>query len=154
MKSADIFTRVIMGPSLSQCWPWAGAVDTRGYGHFRDGRRIVRAHRAAYEHHYGPIECGEGHHGQVVMHKCDNRLCCNPSHMKLGSHADNMADMAAKGRRKAVGAGESNGRAVLSLQQVVLIREDKRSQRAIAREYEVSKAAIQRIKAGKAWATA
>lgn len=34
----------------------------------------------------------------VVMHTCDNRLCCNPEHLRSGSNDENMADMAAKGR--------------------------------------------------------
>ena len=35
------------------------------------------------------------------MHKCDNKLCCNPNHMDLGSYADNNKDAALKGRSRA-----------------------------------------------------
>lgn len=137
-----------------ECWNWSRSVDTRGYGNLKIDGRTVRAHRAAYEYFYGAIPKGSGHHGTVVMHTCDNRLCCNTWHLKLGTQQDNIADMKAKGRRKNIGQGESNGRAVLSLDAVLSIRQDRRSQRVIAYDYHVSKAAVQRIKAGRAWASA
>jgi hypothetical protein len=85
------------------------------------------------------------------MHACDRKLCCNPAHLSLGSHADNMADMKAKGRRKNINTGAGNGRAVLDPEMVLAIRADGRGTRTIAKEYPVSRAAIQRIKSGKAW---
>lgn len=85
------------------------------------------------------------------MHSCDRRICCNPKHLSLGTHADNMADMKAKGRRKNIGSGAENGRAVLTPSMVQAIRADTRGTRTIAKDYPVSRAAIQRIKSGKAW---
>ncbi len=133
------------------CWLWAQSVDTRGYGHFLDGKKIVRAHRRAYELAYGPIPKGEGYHGTVVRHSCDNKMCCNPYHLRIGSHDDNMKDMRDRKRRKGVCVCEENGRAVLTCEQVVAIRADARGKIKLAREYGVSPAQIQRIRAGKAW---
>ena len=133
------------------CVEWSGAVDTGGYGHLRWRGRIVRAHRVAYEFAFGPIPDGDGHHGAVVRHSCDNRLCCNPDHLKLGTHADNMADMKARRRRKGIGTGADNGRAKLTAEQVIAIRADVRGKRVIAKDYGISPAQAQRVRLGKQW---
>ncbi|MGH7024521.1 MAG: HNH endonuclease signature motif containing protein [Caulobacteraceae bacterium] len=51
------------------------------------------AHRLAWELANGPIP-----DGLLILHKCDNPVCCNPDHLFLGTAADNHADCAAKGR--------------------------------------------------------
>lgn len=133
------------------CLEWAGSVNTGGYGQPRVNGKHVLAHRLVYELENGPIPTGEGYHGAVVMHTCDNRLCCAPAHLALGSHADNMADMAAKRRSNRPG-GPKNGRCVLTPKEVEAIKADERGTRTIARDYAVTRSAIQRIKTGKAWA--
>ncbi len=76
------------------CWPWTGSVDHHGYGGFRvEPGKLVRTHRFAYALKHGPIP--EGMH---VCHHCDNPPCCNDAHHFLGTVADNIRDMWAKGR--------------------------------------------------------
>lgn len=83
------------------CWEWTGYRNLQGYGQAlrRDEKtgkyRPHQVHRLAYEHHFGAIP--DGH---VVMHKCDNPACINPAHLTTGTQADNMRDMAVKGRAR------------------------------------------------------
>jgi hypothetical protein len=133
------------------CLIWTGAVDSRGYGHLSVRGKIKRAHRYAFEEAIGPIPRGVGQHGICVMHACDRKLCCNPAHLSLGTHADNMADMQAKGRRKGKNAGAENGRAKLTAAQVEAIRQDARGKRVIAKAYGISPAQAQRIRLGQQW---
>lgn len=79
----------------SGCWEWRASVFKQtGYGQFVVGvGKRETAHRMAWTLANGPIP-----EGQWVLHKCDNRLCCNPEHLFLGDAAANNRDMATKGR--------------------------------------------------------
>ena len=71
------------------CWPWVGPLWPNDYGRFLDRG----AHRFAWIFANGPIP--DGLH---VLHRCDWPPCCNPAHLFLGTHLDNMRDKSAKGR--------------------------------------------------------
>ena len=76
---------------MSDCIPWKEG--SKWYGKVtRNGRRIG-THRAAWEDANGPIP-----DGMEVLHRCDNPPCINVDHLFIGTHRDNMKDMAAKGR--------------------------------------------------------
>lgn len=79
----------------SGCWEWARAQNSNGYGNCSMLGKTEAAHRSAWR-----VFKGELPPGSEVLHKCDNRLCCNPEHLVLGTHADNMADMRKKGRAR------------------------------------------------------
>lgn len=79
----------------SGCMLWCGATDGRGgYGKFKIGGRAVRAIRWVYAL-YSPGRLRKHH---KVMHACDNPRCVRPDHLTIGTHRQNMRDMAKKGR--------------------------------------------------------
>lgn len=85
---------LLPGQSLT-CWVWTGATKESGYGVMKwpGAARVVRAHVLSYEMHIAPKP-----EGLWVLHTCDNRVCVRPDHLFLGTHQDNMKDMAVKGR--------------------------------------------------------
>ena len=125
------------------CWLWLNCTMHKGYGLLVYKGKTVRAHRLAYLLHTG-IDPDTRH----VLHKCDTPSCVNPEHLYLGSNDDNVADKVSKGRSL---SRAKNPAAKLTEEQVSNIRLDDRTQRVIAKDYEVSQATIHAIKAGKSW---
>jgi len=126
------------------CWEWQKGRGSNKYGHVSFspyGRFLV--HRIAYALGYGSTP------GQLlVCHKCDNPRCCNPAHLFLGTCADNMADMRAKGRG---GVGEANSRAKLTASIVQAILDSDELQRILANRYGIAQTTVSQIRLGKIW---
>jgi hypothetical protein len=132
----------------SGCLLWTGGVGSHGYGVFSyAGQPGLTAHRASWQVCRGPIPTG-----LHVLHKCDVRSCINPDHLFLGTHADNMADMTAKGYRKARALrGEESNFSKLTGAQVRAIRADERPTKIIAASFAVSKSLVHQIRARLIW---
>lgn len=136
----------------SGCWEFIGGRIPDGYGMLKVDGEQRRAHRVAYELWCGPIP-----EGLNVLHKCDNRACCNPVHLFLGTQQDNIADMVAKGRQRFgvnPALGVLNGRSRLSEDEVRSIRQYLDlglSERQVANKFYVSRGAIRNIKLGLSW---
>lgn len=77
----------------TKCWEWQRCTQSNGYGRIRFGGRTWHLHRATFTAWIGPIP-----KGMDVCHKCDNRKCCNPEHLFVGTRLDNMRDCKKKGR--------------------------------------------------------
>ena len=120
------------------CYLWIGHASRNGYGMVPWENRKISAHRVAWEVFRGPIPSG-----MCVCHRCDVRLCVNPDHLFLGTHADNLKDMASKGRAR------PHGRRSLSSSQVAQIRADKRPNVRIAEAFGISPSTVSMIKIGK-----
>lgn len=114
------------------CLRWTGRIQPNGYGQFRLNGKTQYAHRASYA-----LFNGELAKGDVVMHSCDNRWCVNPKHLTIGTQADNLKDMAIKGRHHKV---------TIPNESIETIRNDPRSSYKIAEEWGVSPSTIQKIK--------
>lgn len=129
-----------------ECWNWTGSLTTFGHGRVQRNGKHSRASRVAYEITHGPIPVG-----LHVCHTCDNPRCVNPAHLFLGTQADNMADMARKGRNQ---RGADHHQAILTESDVRSIRTRHAAgekQNALAREYGLSKAAINLIVLRRNW---
>lgn len=97
LESPELFwARVDRSAGTESCWLWRGRRAGNGYGEIkgRRGGKAVPAHRHALALTLGRALLSS----ELACHSCDVPLCCNPRHLYVGSHADNMADMARKGR--------------------------------------------------------
>lgn len=130
-----------------ECWEWTGCKNGGGYGHIRDGSKMIGAHRLSYKLHIGPIPSG-----LKILHKCDNPSCVNPDHLFLGTQKDNMADMVAKGRSHHP-HGEISSLSKLTEEQVLEIRSlyPDVSQASLASTFEVFQGTICKIVNRKTW---
>ena len=135
----------VRGPD--DCWEWtAQARHNGGYGKMSAGRGIIlRAHRLSWNLHHGPIP-----DGMCICHRCDNPSCCNPAHLFLGTHLENVHDMWAKDRGRAppVQSGETHPMATIPDSELPAIRVSKETHSALGRKYGVSHQTIRRIRKG------
>ena len=81
--------------SKDECWTWLGGKQSSGYGTISlGGRQSILAHQVALWLDSGTIVPK----GMDTLHSCDNRLCCNPAHLSIGTRKDNMVDCSRRGR--------------------------------------------------------
>ena len=130
---------------LPDCEEWPKARDRGGYGIKKHKGRKWRAHRLAFHLAFPGVPIA----GRVIMHKCDNPPCVNVDHLRVGTNADNSADMVRKGR-SGRRLGEAN-RAKLTEADVRAIRADPRSSSVVAREYGVSDGTVRKIRRRERW---
>jgi hypothetical protein len=130
-----LWLKVIMrGPD--DCWEWRGCKGGGGYGQFGLNGKSHGAHRVVYRVYYG-VDPGE----LDVCHTCDNPGCCNPEHLFLGTHTDNMRDCVKKGRNPKT-RGARHHKAKLTDENVCEIRASNETGVALATKFGVSFPAI------------
>jgi hypothetical protein len=81
------------------CWIWTGYVDRwTGYGQIGVGGRQNKdwTHRVAYRLMNGPIP-----DGMTIDHRCRNRVCVNPAHLRAVTMKQNGENLSPAGRGKA-----------------------------------------------------
>jgi hypothetical protein len=143
-----LFWEKVQKSTDSDCWPWL-AHTCGGYGHFRAGKQIKKAHRLVYEEMHGPIPLG-----CVVMHSCDNRRCVNPRHLAIGTPGDNNRDRDIKNRHVSL-SGVNHGMSKLTQDQANELAVFRSSITAdvkrFAGRFSVSETAIRDMLSGKTW---
>lgn len=137
--------------TINECWEWNSSLTRKGYGQFNTKINGVKlgngAHRMMYKLLFDPNISSSIY----VLHRCDNRKCCNPNHLFLGSLQDNNADRHNKGR---TACGIKIKTSKLTNEKVLEIRDklnkgEKVSQ--IALDYKLSTANIYAIKFRRTW---
>ncbi len=128
-----------------KCWEWTRHL-VDGYGQIQIDKIEYKAHRIIYELTYGKIPTGKH-----VLHSCDNRKCCNPKHLFLGTNKDNVDDKVKKCRQS---RGESN-HSKLAEEQVLEIRRlyslGNYSQKELAKMFGVGHTIVGNIILRKKW---
>lgn len=148
---ARFWAKVDRSAGDAQCWPWVGYLGATGYGRFLQGQRLIQAHRIAWADSNGPIP-----DGMVICHACDNRCCCNPAHLWLGTVAENNHDMKAKKRARWNGARGADAAGARLTDEIVadMRRRCRAGETAavLAAEYGVSRRCANGAITGTRWA--
>jgi hypothetical protein len=130
--------------SENECWNWLRKSVHDGYGRTTFKGVPMAAHRIAFEiYHNRPIA-----DGMILCHSCDNRLCCNPLHLREGTHKDNSDDKYARGRA-ASAKGDRNGRSKITNAMADVIRlrysQERITQTQLAKEYGLHQCSVSEI---------
>ena len=133
--------KYIVDPNTG-CWIWTGSLNNKGYGNFRVGDKVLKAHRFAYEYFVEPLD-----YSYEICHNCNNSKCVNPMHLRQDTRKSNMIDKSYAGPNKSQ---------ILSVDEVIKIKKEllhpyHGQQKDLAHFYKVTKQTINEIKMGRNW---
>lgn len=140
----EFWDRVDKGAE-NDCWEWSAGSNGNGYGRVWFNNKTWYAHILAW----CLANSEEPKRGMYVCHRCDNRPCCNPNHLFLGTPKANAIDAQIKGRM----ARKLTRENVLEIRSRYEPRHPTNGCRQLATEFGVDKAMVSRIVLGKAWGT-
>lgn len=155
-KQAAAFWSKVDKTGPNGCWLYTGFRKWDGYGWLA---RSINGAKTKYmtAHRYSWIlTYGEPPKGMHIRHKCDTPACCNPAHLELGTHTQNMQD--AKARRRHA-FGERSSKSKLTYEKVQELRRQykfvgprKTNIHELARQFGVSSSAAYAAATGRSWA--
>lgn len=138
------------------CWDWQGSTNSTGYGSLSFCGRAATAHRVAafLSGLVQDVAAPRNRKGTgFILHSCDNRRCCNPAHMRVGTYEENQLEAYAR-RRRAAYKGAAHANAKQTKESVLLIRDlyaNGVSQETIAKLLQVSQSGISKILRGESY---
>lgn len=136
-STPESFWRKVDRRGPDECWLWRASV-RNGYGNHCINKVTHYAHRYAYELAHGKPPAGRS---VQVMHSCNNKRCCNPAHLRLGTAAENT--------QAAYEDGLIKVRKKYSDEFIRTIFNDPRPQLELQRIYGVRQGYISNIKLGR-----
>ena len=140
---SDVFKHIHM-LGRDHCWRWKGAWGGRAREkrpYYMAGGKRTFAYRWVWELVHGPIP-----DGMIVLHSCDNGGwpigCCNPDHMHLGSHQQNMDEMTDR---------ERHGLPRTAVTAIRRLLEQGDTQQSVAEKFGVSRETVSAIATGRVY---
>ena len=156
-NTPDVLWSKVDKKGENDCWMWLGYKNKEGYGRTWINDRGYYAHRVIFDLAYpntitlnAPESTSDS---GFLLHTCDNPSCCNPKHLFVGTHADNMADKVAKNRSPDFSGGKGP-RCKLSMSQAQEIRKLRKqgvSARELAKQYGISLPSVKTLLADKSY---
>jgi hypothetical protein len=119
------------------CWEWQG-LKTHGYGVIHHEGVTYRTHRLAYMLTRGGIA-----KGKLILHHCDNPACCNPKHLRVGTHRENSLDQ--RNRKR----GPIQKLSITDAYRIHELYANGQTQAEIARKYDVTQTTISCVLRGQ-----
>lgn len=136
-KSIDMeATELYNDKANAPCWPWKGKINAKDN---RPYITIAGKRRAAYIVVL-ELHTGESAKGRMALHSCDNSICCNPHHLRWGTHAINMEDMKER---------ERHGLPKIVVRAIRKLLKEKRTHKEIAELYGVTRETVTAINTGR-----
>ena len=128
----------------THCWEWTKGLNSNGYAQMSINNKKESVHRIMYTYIYGDIPEDKPY----ILHRCDNRKCCNPMHLYAGTPQNNMDD---RSKRNLSAKGGKHWKAKLTEKQVLEIRVSEEPQSVLAKRLNVGATTISNIKTMKTW---
>lgn len=135
--------------NMFSCWEWNACKNKKGYGNFRIGDKAYLSNRISY------LIWNKKFPDNLACHTCDNSCCVNPLHLFDATNAENMRDMATKGRANKQSGTKNTHKVKLTDELVLKIRKEYEctdvTHKQLANKYSVCKSTIWFIITRKTW---